>query len=113
MTCDIPEHAALEKRHTQRGTAFFQLRGRLQRANIANPIDSEAAVLTAEEIEEMEVGDAQEDPGLGPRVPDLQNTTRVDAHLDHKARTLRNIECGVGGNILVTESLRFRSVLFD
>jgi hypothetical protein len=69
MTCDIPEHAALEKRHKQRGTAFFQLCGRLQRANVANPIDSEAAVLTAEEVEEMEVGDEKEDSSC-PDKPD-------------------------------------------
>jgi hypothetical protein len=62
MTCEIPEHAALEKRHKQRGTAFFQLRGKLQRANVANPVDSEAAVLTAEEVEEMEVTDKSCDP---------------------------------------------------
>jgi hypothetical protein len=69
MTCDSPEHASLEKRHKERGTAFFQLRGKLQRANVANPVDSEAAVLTAEEIEEMEVRDEQEDPSC-PDKPD-------------------------------------------
>jgi len=59
MTCDTPEHSALEKRHKKRGTAFFQLRGRLQRANVANPVDSEAAEVTAEEVEETELTDDQ------------------------------------------------------
>lgn len=70
MTCDIPEHAALETRHRQRGTAFFQLRGKLQRANVANPVDSEAVTLTAEEVEEMDLTDAEADQSSCPNKPD-------------------------------------------
>jgi hypothetical protein len=54
LTCDIETHAALEKQHKQRGSAFFQLRGKLQRAHVAHPVDSDAAQPTAEEVEEME-----------------------------------------------------------
>jgi hypothetical protein len=56
LTCDIENHAALEKQHKQRGGAFFQLRSKLQRAHVAHPVDSDAAQPTAEEVEEMELG---------------------------------------------------------
>jgi hypothetical protein len=59
MTCDDPHHAALEKRHKQRGTAFFQLRGKLQRASVAQPVDSDAAQPTAEEVEETEIQEGE------------------------------------------------------
>ena len=70
MTCDILEHATLEKKHKQRGTAFFQLRGKLQRANVSNPVDSEAAELTAEEVEEMELTDEKDEQSSCPSKPD-------------------------------------------
>ena len=57
MTCDQPDHTVLEKRHKERGTAFFQLRGKLQRATVAHPIDADAAQPTVEEVEEGEVQD--------------------------------------------------------
>lgn len=69
MTCDEPDHTTLEKRHKQRGTAFFQLRGKLQRATVAHPIDADAAQPTVEEVEEGEVqGD-----GSCPVKPDTGN----------------------------------------
>jgi hypothetical protein len=71
MTCDIPEHAALEKKHKQQGTAFFQLHRKLQRANTSNPVDSEAAELTAEEVEEMELTDKKDDQSSCPSKPDM------------------------------------------
>jgi len=71
MTCNIPEHAELEKMHKWRGTAFFQLQRNLQCASVANPVDSEAAVLTAEEVEEMEVHGGLDAPSsLCPDKPD-------------------------------------------
>lgn len=79
LTCDNPEHGALEKRHKQRGTAFFQLWGKLQRANIANPVNSEAAELTAEEVEEMELTDGEDNQSSCPSKPDTGN---------HKIRAL-------------------------
>ena len=69
MTCDISEHAALEKRHKQRGTAFFQLRGKLQCANVSNPPNSEAAELSAEEVEEMALTDGEGDQSSRPSKP--------------------------------------------
>jgi hypothetical protein len=79
MTCDIPEHAALEKRHKQRSTAFFQLHGKLQRASVANPVDVEGAEMTAEEVEEMELAD--ENNGQ------LPCTSKPDAGI-HKIRAV-------------------------
>jgi hypothetical protein len=52
MTCEEPNHSALEKRHKQRGAAFFQLHGKLKRANVGHPINTDAAELTAEDVEE-------------------------------------------------------------
>lgn len=51
MTCEEPDHSALEKRHKQRGAAFFQLHGKLKHANVG-PINTDAAELTAEDVEE-------------------------------------------------------------
>jgi hypothetical protein len=71
MTCEEPDHAALERRHKQRGTAFFQLRGKLQRVGVALPVDSDAAQPTAEEVEETEI---QEDGGAScPTKPETGN----------------------------------------
>lgn len=53
MTCTIPEHRQLEQNHKKRDKALFQLRGRLQRANVSHPNDAFAAEVTAEEVEEM------------------------------------------------------------
>jgi hypothetical protein len=64
------DNTTLEKKHKQRGTAFFQLHGKLQQANISNPVDSEAAELTAEEVEEMELTDEQDDQSSCPSKPD-------------------------------------------
>ena len=72
MTCDLKNHAALEKRHKQRGTAFFQLRGKLQRTNVAHPVDSGAAQPTAEEVEEMELEDGGADSAC-PSKPETGN----------------------------------------
>ena len=69
MTCDISEHAALEKRHKQQGTAFFHLRGKLQRANVSNPPNSEAPELSAEEVEEMALTDGEGDQSSFPSKP--------------------------------------------
>jgi hypothetical protein len=70
MTCNILEHTALEKRHKQHGTAFFQLHRKLQRANVSNPINSEAAELTAEEAEEMELTNKEDSQSPCPNKPD-------------------------------------------
>jgi hypothetical protein len=72
MTCNIPNHAALENRHKQRGTAFFQLRGKLQRAHVAHPVDSDAAQPTAEEVEELELNDGDNDAAC-PSKPETGN----------------------------------------
>ena len=55
LAIHIEAHAALEKQHKQRGSAFFQLCGKLQRAHVAHPVDSDAAEPTVEEVEEMEL----------------------------------------------------------
>jgi hypothetical protein len=52
MTCEEPDHSALEKQHKQQGAAFFQLHGKLKRANVGHPVDTNVAELTAEEVEE-------------------------------------------------------------
>jgi hypothetical protein len=57
MTCDNVNHAALEKRHKQQWTAFFQLRGKLQRATVVHPVDLDAAQPTVEEVKELELED--------------------------------------------------------
>jgi hypothetical protein len=72
MTCDLPNHAALETRHKQRGTAFFQLRGKLQRAHVAHPVDADAALPTAEEVEELELEDGNAD-AVCPSKPETGN----------------------------------------
>jgi hypothetical protein len=51
MTSEEPDHSALEKRHKQQGAAFFQLHGKLKHANVG-PINTDAAELTAEDVEE-------------------------------------------------------------
>ncbi|KAJ7165520.1 hypothetical protein C8R43DRAFT_1122234 [Mycena crocata] len=56
MTCGIAEHRELERNHKKRDKALFQLRGRLQRANVSHPNDAFEAEVTAEEVEEMVVG---------------------------------------------------------
>ncbi|KAK7018933.1 hypothetical protein R3P38DRAFT_2393702, partial [Favolaschia claudopus] len=40
MTCTEPDHRLLETTHKKRDKAFFQLRGRLQRSNVAHPNDA-------------------------------------------------------------------------
>jgi hypothetical protein len=71
LTCDIEDHTMLEKKHKQRGSAFFQLRGKLQRAHVAHPVDSDAAQPTAEEVEEMGL-DGDTDPAC-PSKPEAGN----------------------------------------
>lgn len=73
MTCNDMNHAALEKRHKQRGTAFFQLRGKLQRATVAHPVDSDAAQPTVEEVEELELEDDENGGAACPNKPDTGN----------------------------------------
>lgn len=52
MTCTRPEHRLLEETYNKHDKAMFQLKGRLQRANVSNPDDSFTAEMTAEEVEE-------------------------------------------------------------
>jgi len=52
-------------------------------------------------------------PALHPRVPDLESSTRVDSHLGHEAWALCNVKCGVGGDVLLADSLRVISILLD
>ncbi|KAK7027044.1 hypothetical protein R3P38DRAFT_2460265, partial [Favolaschia claudopus] len=40
MTCAEPDDRLLETNHKKRDKAFFQLRGRLQRSNVAHPNDA-------------------------------------------------------------------------
>ena len=71
QTCNIEAHAALEKQHKQWGSAFFQLRGKLQRAHVAHPVDSDAAEPTVEEVKEMEL-DSNADSAC-PSKPEAEN----------------------------------------
>ncbi|KAF7372143.1 hypothetical protein MVEN_00073200 [Mycena venus] len=52
LTCHNADHRLLETNHKKRDKALFQLRGRLQRANVSHPNDAFEAEVTAEEVEE-------------------------------------------------------------
>jgi hypothetical protein len=63
--CSDPSHQEVERIHTERGQARFQLKERLQRARVANPNDAVAEETSAEgvvddEAEDFVVGNSQQ-----------------------------------------------------
>lgn len=54
LVCDDPGHLSVEALHTKRGQAFFQLKDRLARAQIAHPNDSTIVERPLNELEEAE-----------------------------------------------------------
>jgi hypothetical protein len=57
----------LEMNHKKRNKALFQLRGRLQRANISHPNDAFEAEVTAELIEEITIPSAECEASKDPQ----------------------------------------------
>ncbi|KAJ6562697.1 hypothetical protein DFH09DRAFT_1478636 [Mycena vulgaris] len=55
LTCGEATHRQLETNHKKRNKALFQLRGRLQRANVSHPNDAFEAEVTADQVEEITI----------------------------------------------------------
>ena len=92
-TCSDPEHREVEKAYIESGTAFFQLRDRLKRAQMAHTDDSLANSTTAEVLE-IDGGEEEEFMVRGPQDADefdeqIDATSEVQEHLSTTVLTKR------------------------
>jgi CxC6 like cysteine cluster associated with KDZ transposases/CxC5 like cysteine cluster associated with KDZ transposases len=78
MTCSISEHRLLEDTYKLRNKAMFQLKGRLQRADVSTADDAFAAEITAEEVEERVMPADTADPAC-PAKKDADGNRKICA----------------------------------
>lgn len=96
MTCNDMNHATLEKRHKQQGTAFFQLCGKLQRATVAHPVDLDAAQPTVEEIKKLELDDDKNSGSACLNKPDTGNCKITALFGQHQMHNEQIMVCPCG-----------------